>query len=282
MKRNAIVRIILFSITIVVLLGILLACLGIGKYASTHNSFSVPGSTSFSSSVKNGKVGSGAVSSSDIRELQLEWVGGTVKVLPGDGDKITFTENTGLDEADQLRWEVRDGRLIIAFCENKKISFGFTLDDLKKDLTVTVPKDLILDKLTVDSVSADVEVTGQTGDRFQLNNVSGKCSAEDCVFDKVVLETVSGDLDFRGTAVTLEIHGVSADCSAELDEKITTVDFEGVSGGLKLTLPQGLSYTTDVDTVSGSVHGDRSSFGSFGHCEIEFESVSGNLTIQTK
>ena len=36
MKRNAIVRIILFSITIVVLLGILLACLGIGKYASTH------------------------------------------------------------------------------------------------------------------------------------------------------------------------------------------------------------------------------------------------------
>lgn len=283
MRSSAITRIVLCSIAILLLLAVLLGGLGLG-FAFRQGAFSGL------SSLSGGTVeSSGAVSAADVQTLEIEWVGGSVTIEPGDGDSIRFQETGAHSEKDTMVWRLKDGTLHLQFCQPRTvwgIHFG-NFDDGSKELTITVPKGWRCGALSIASVSAGVSVSRLTADRIDLKNVSGRCDFQGCVAESVSLETVSGNLNYTGSMTTLSCESVSARCSAVLFDTPRSIRMDGVSGDLELTLPEDTGFTASLDTISGSIRsdfevtlsGNEKIFGD-GRCRITANGVSGNIIIK--
>ena len=116
MKHNAILRIILFSITIVVLLAILAGGLTLRRWewrlnplaASPEESMAaVPaeeGTASRDSAV--------TVSSSQVREMEINWAAGSILIQPADVQEITISESAVSDAANAMRWRHSGSKLL--------------------------------------------------------------------------------------------------------------------------------------------------------------------------
>lgn len=278
MKRNAILRIVLFSIVIVILLGLLIAGFAAGSFFSFRSG---------GSSLEGGTLSSsGSVTASQIKDIEIEWVAGSITIQPGDVDSILFEETGAKKESEMMVWKQSGDTLIIQFSEGDTVSFGFN-NSYSKDLTITVPKDWSCDELSIDSVSAKIDVSDLTINEMDLDNVSGVCTFGDCAVGTISLDTVSGDIRFGGTLNILECDAVSASCIITLLNTPQRVDMDGVSGDLDLTLPEDCGFTVSVDTGSGGFSSDFATTtqnGNYvygdGSCRINVSGVSGDVTIR--
>lgn len=82
MKGNAIARIIIYSILILVLVGILIAVLGASNYFTIN--FGGNGGTPV--------VGTLNLPASDVRDLEINWASGSITIIRGDVDEILVQE----------------------------------------------------------------------------------------------------------------------------------------------------------------------------------------------
>ncbi len=100
MRRNAIIRIIIYCILIVVLLGILLGGIGLQTYVwhfdTTHEVVS---------------MGNGQVNASEVRKLNIEWASGDITIESGDTDTITLSESGAAPEDRKMAYYLEEGRL---------------------------------------------------------------------------------------------------------------------------------------------------------------------------
>lgn len=159
-------------------------------------------------------------------------------------------------------------------------------------LDIKVPRDA---ELGIDTVSANVTVSGTAGSALNADTVSGKLrivsDAREVAIDSVSgaidlsgkaqhadLETVSGDIRARGLGGTLELESVSGNIDVEAGEFNTfgadsvsgdinlrgkpaanaRIRIESMSGDVRLTLPTDTSTRIHAETFSGSI---RSDFG---------------------
>ena len=220
----------------------------------------------------------------DITEIEIHWLTGDVYLVESDTDGVTFQEDyTGSNEDYRMRYKVSNGKLTIQPCKSKL--FG-SIDLPRKALTVFLPDTLTLDKITVETVSADVELMGGSVDTLSINTTSGNITGPGLLAKEYELGTVSGDISLTAlpagsSAIDCEtVSGeVRISCTAHPDE----IDFNSVSGNLCLTLPKGsCRYTLDFSTVSGDRDTDRFISGGDETCDITAETVSGNVELQTE
>ena len=220
----------------------------------------------------------------DITEIEIHWLTGDVYLVESDTDGVTFQEDyTGSNEDYRMRYKVSNGKLTIQPCKSKL--FG-SIDLPRKALTVFLPDTLTLDKITVETVSADVELMGGSVDTLSINTTSGNITGPGLLAKEYELGTVSGDISLTAlpagsSAIDCEtVSGeVRISCTAHPDE----IDFNSVSGNLRLTLPKGsCRYTLDFSTVSGDRDTDRFISGGDETCDITAETVSGNVELQTE
>ena len=220
----------------------------------------------------------------DITEIEIHWLTGDVYLVESDTDGVTFQEDyTGSNEDYRMRYKVSNGKLTIQPCKSKL--FG-SIDLPRKALTVFLPDTLTLDKITVETVSADVELMGGSVDALSINTMSGNITGPGLSAKEYELGTVSGDISLTAlpagsSAIDCEtVSGeVRISCTAHPDE----IDFNSVSGNLRLTLPKGsCRYTLDFSTVSGDRDTDRFISGGDETCDITAETVSGNVELQTE
>ena len=109
-----------------------------------------------------------------IDEIEIHWLTGDVYLVESDEDGVNFQEDyTGNNEDYRMRYRVSDGKLTIQPCKSKL--FG-SIDLPRKALTVFLPDTLTLDKITVETVSADVELMGGSVDTLSINTTSGNIS----------------------------------------------------------------------------------------------------------
>ena len=218
-----------------------------------------------------------------IDEIEIHWLTGDVYLVESDTDGVTFQEDyTGSNEDYRMRYKVSNGKLTIQPCKSKL--FG-SIDLPRKALTVFLPDTLTLDKITVETVSADVELMGGSVDTLSINTTSGNITGPGLLAKEYELGTVSGDISLTAlpagsSAIDCEtVSGeVRISCTAHPDE----IDFNSVSGNLRLTLPKGsCRYTLDFSTVSGDR--DTDGFLSSGDklCAITAETVSGDVELRT-
>ena len=220
----------------------------------------------------------------DITEIEIHWLTGDVYLVESDTDGVTFQEDyTGSNEDYRMRYKVSNGKLTIQPCKSKL--FG-SIDLPRKALTVFLPDTLTLDKITVETVSADVELMGGSVDTLSINTTSGNITGPGLSAKEYELGTVSGDISLTAlpagsSAIDCEtVSGeVRISCTAHPDE----IDFNSVSGNLRLTLPKGsCRYTLDFSTVSGDRDTERFISGGDETCDITAETVSGNVELQTE
>lgn len=287
MKSSAITRIVLFSIAIVLLLGLLLVGLGIGMFTASPIYKEI---ISKQDTIIDGNaVSSGSVPADSVRNLDIEWVSGSITIQPGDTDTIAFSEPENIPEDQKLVWKQSGDTLKIQFCKSQ-IHFGFSFGSAftySKDLVVTVPRDWNCQELDISSVSAEITATGLEAQEIDLENVSGRCVFEDCHANNVSLETVSGNITFNGTLDELGCSAVSARCTLVLSNVPRNIQLDGVSGDLDITLPEDAGFTASLDSASGSISTDFPTTVTRGthtcgdgSCHINAGTVSGDIIIR--
>ena len=220
----------------------------------------------------------------DITEIEIHWLTGDVYLVESDTDGVTFQEDyTGSNEDYRMRYKVSNGKLTIQPCRSR---FFSSTDLPQKALTVFLPSESTLKSITVETVSANVELMGGSADTLAVSTTSGGITGPGLSAREYDFGTVSGDISLTAlpagsSAIDCEtVSGeVRISCTAHPDE----IDFNSVSGNLRLTLPKGsCRYTLDFSTVSGDRDTDRFISGGDETCDITAETVSGNVELQTE
>jgi len=325
MKAAGIIRIIV-GLVIAALLTVILVVLltgnnilsRIGSDGGWINRF-VDGVTYYSGGVDED---TGAVVVSDkatvpaegINKIKIDWVAGSVNLRVGTSDEIVFSEASyrTLTDRQKMRYTVSDsGVLQIHFCENLENIFDwFNLDANMpaKTLTMEVPASLIglLDEVEIDTVSANIDLSGVYGSKTDLSTVSGeiRCAdvsvndlklsstsgtlvCENSKADKLNLDNVSGGIRIEGEYVSIDVNTVSGDTNLTLAVNPDRIDVDGVSGNVTVALPEGANFTARLDTVSGNLScafpgtlGSDLVVVGDGTANYRFNSVSGNVKIE--
>jgi len=284
MKTNAIIRIVLFSLAILVLLGILLMGLGLGLYLVDFD-----GSTSNTTVTQGSSVGFDA---DNVRELEIEWVAGTITINPADNtDQIHIIDSAVSDKKYQMVCKQSPGKITIQFCEERYNSgFGFSINEnISKDLEIFVPADWVCEEMDIDAASASVAVSDLVIRKVDFDGASGDFHFENCLVGELDLDTASGDVNFSGTLDKLDVDAMSANCRIAVTNVPSQIDVDSMSGDLDLTLPEDCGFSVNTETMSGHfntdfevaadirgggfVHGD-------GACRIQLDAMSGDVVIR--
>ena len=137
-------------------------------------------------------------------------------------------------------------------------------------LEVTLPARA---SVSVEGVSADIDVAGTGGRRLQLESVSGDVLVRAARADEVRLESVSGDVDAEVESRDIGVESVSGNVRA-VGRISGRVALSAVSGDIALSSATVERLT--VESVSGDAKLDT---GLAAGGSIDAESVSGDLTL---
>ena len=283
MKRNAIIRIIAWTISLVILVGVLVAGM------NWFRPFTSPLGESEMIPVENaGKLGSATVISDDIQEIEIDWVSGNIRLVPANVTSIEVSESTVDDAKYAMVCKQEGGTLEIDYCKNT------TLKDLKnlkfsKDLTILVPMDWSGRALQVDAASAKLSVQDLTIREVEIDTASGTCQFDHCTVDTLNVDTASGDVYFEGSLNRLDCDSASAGVQAVLDNVPNEIDMDSASGSVELVLPKDAGFVVNMDTMSGKFDSDfpySAKNGVYvsgdGACRIDMSSMSGKVSIRSK
>lgn len=227
-----------------------------------------------------------------ISKLDIEWAAGDVTIRRGNtGSSIRVKEDRP-DNAKPMVCEVKEGKkLNIQFQKSAgfNINFGINFGSgvSSKDLTVTVPMDFDLRDLEIDMASGTVEVQGLTIDEIELDCADVECILEDCTVRSLDVDTASGDITFTGSLDEAELDSASSDFVGVFTNTPRSIDMDGMSGALDITLPEDGGFSAKIDGMSCTFHSDfptstvngAYTYGS-GACRITVDGMSSDVTIR--
>lgn len=288
MNKNAIVRIVIWSIVVLVLLAVLIAGL-------SHNFF-VPLRLAGKPVVSSQNVQMKAVDAdetvtvpaAEIRSIDIDWVSGSVTIAPGDVEEITFCESVVSNDKYRMVWKQSGDKLTIQFCkDSESLNFGIHLNDGDKNLLITVPRDWVCDSLELDAASTELTVRDLTIREVEIDTASGTGRFDGCTVSTLDVDTASGDVTFTGSLGELEFDAASAGFVGVLSNVPDRINVDSMSGDLDITLPEDAGFTVNMDTMSGDFSSDfptTSKNGSHicadGRCKIIVSAMSGDVTIR--
>lgn len=288
MKHSAIIRIIIYSVTIL-LLGCVLVW-GIqnhnGKnYLDISNLF---GGQSLDYDEEGFVIGGGEVDSQDVTDVKINWTAGQVNVIAYEGDQIEMeeTSDTDLEQDYEMRYQLENGILRIQFAKSK-VSFTGLFKSLNKELTLRIPEDFMLENIDIETTSADVLLQELSAKSMSVNTVSGEIQGDNFVTDEMDGETVSGQIVWTGgTASIVDLESVSGKIKVSFPAMPDNISIETVSGSILLGLPENDGFKVEYDKVSGDFDCEfnvkinkNAAIYKSSKSKIFMETVSGNLKI---
>ena len=136
------------------------------------------------------------------------------------------------------------------------------------------------EKADISTMSGEIEFFG-SADRLRMSSMSGDVTAEG-VFREAELKSTSGDAKIRGEAETVRIHSVSGNVTAmPRNADIRAIEARSTSGDAEIELAPGTdSVHTSVSTVSGTASCRVPDAGSSARLQISAASVSGDVTVR--
>ena len=287
MKRNAIARIIIWSLVAVLLTSLLVV--GISSSPSSFFtgdwSFGIIGVTYKNSALYN--VGGGTVTD-EFHSIKVNWTNGKINIESYDGEDTVTSETEVAEKENKLRWRVEDGVLKIQQMA-AGIRFGLKKTP-KKTLTVKIPSSAAekLKSVNTDSVSAEVNIIGVAASgKIEIDTVSGSAELKNIKTARLDIDTVSGEVNAEGEISELESDSVSGDITVSSAVSLEKLDCDSTSGNIRLTIPKDSGFTLKADTVSGDIScglptvsesKNRRVCGD-GSADFETDTVSGDLII---
>lgn len=298
MKKNAIVRIVIWSVVIVILIGVLIGGISFNLFSfHRYQRGTAPAAAESPVSISDGAEAAGAdvipygpsasVDAGEIWEIEVDWVSGAIQILPADVKEITFTESKVSDAKYAMVLTQKDGKLSIEFCAGHTFSGFGSWNVPDKDLLIQVPQDWVCDSLELDTASTTLEVTGLTIREVEVDSASGECVFTNCTVDEFDLDTASGNVRFTGTLNSMDCDAASASVYAILENVPQKINMDIMSGYLDITLPEDAGFTLTMDTMTNSFTSDfttTSRNGSHvcgdGKCRITVDGMSGDVVIR--
>ena len=285
MKRNAIIRIIAWTVSLVILVGLLIA--GMNWFRPFgRTSMETPSSSAPMVNANRLELPSNA--SDAVREIEIDWLAGNIRLEQANVDSIEVRE-TPVDDARSAMVCKQEGQTLkIEYCQSNTFGSWKNLK-LSKDLTILVPMDWNGRAVKVDAASAKLAVQDLTIAEVEIDTASGECRFDGCTVDTLDIDTASGDISFNGSLNRLDCDSASAGVQAELDNVPYEIDMDTASGGLELYLPEDAGFSVSMDTMSGkfdstfpaAVKNGRYVCGD-GACKIDMSSMSGGVTIRSR
>lgn len=302
MKSNAIIRIVIWSIVLVLLTGILAAFLAEERYLNDYTAealetvYTVPMDISEESIAEATPVQALpseeklVVAGNNIEKIEIDWVAGDIIIQPRDVEEITISESDVTGEEYALIWHMDERTLEIAFCEERLMSkFGISFAaDISKDLYVYVPRDWDCRGLEIDAAEATVEIRDMTIGDLDLDGASGTIRVESCDIQEMDIDTASGDVIFTGTLDTLDFDAASANFTGEFFNTPSRIDMDSMSGKLDISLPENCGYALSMDGMDKTFRSDfqgtenRNGIHTYGdgRCRIKVDGMSCEVIIR--
>ena len=284
MKTNTIVRIVLFSLAIVVLSSILLGILCVDRFMVDGTiDLEVIDSVETQNQEQTQKE-----FPSDIQNIDIAWVAGTITVMEDSSvQNILVKEYSTRDNADRMICKQSGKTLEIQFQEESVTFFGIGNHEvISKDLIVLVPTGWTCSSLEIDGAAADVHIQNIRMKELDFDGASGKLNVQNCDIDSMEIETASGDVEFYGILNKLDFDAASAKFVGQFYRIPERLTLNAMSGDVILTLPEDSGFTLELDALSGSFDSDftfRSNDSLYecgdGACNIRVSGLSGDVSI---
>lgn len=255
MKAGAIVRIVLYSLLFLMLLGILLGGIFVGEFISVRSSWSPSGEYA---TIER------SVSADEFSKLEIEWAAGSVKIMTADTDQITVKETKDSDNPYAIVTEYDDDTLTIRYASNISVNFGNLSG---KDLTITVPKSWNCEELSIDGAALDIDISGLTVGSMDLDGAAA-------------------ELDFSGKLGELECDGAAMELTLHCANSPDRISMDGAACKLDLTLPANCGFVVDTDGLAIDFKTDCAytvNNGAYtsgnGHCKIRMSGLGCQVSI---
>ena len=220
-------------------------------------------------------MGEAELPAGEISNVEIDWVSGEINVAYHTKDTVIFSEtsNKTLNDKTTMYYFVDGDTLHLKFAK----SGNRIPSNLNKELTVYLPEGMELDEVAIDSVSADVNITGLTAEKTNVDTISGNIVFEDVtLIDQAKFDTTSGDItaNLDGNLTTFSADTISGnmECTLTAAKK---VEINSTSGELKLTMEES-PETLSTETVSGDM-----TFFLAGAEKIDLESINGNINLSS-
>ncbi len=251
------------------------------------------------------KTGGASFTQAQVREVEIDWLGGSVEITQNADGEVRVSEETELTgDAERMHYYLSGTTLKIRYCES-----GLRVRQTEKNLQVSLPTGISLE---LDCVSARVSVLDSLElSRLSFESGSGGFEAERVLCSGAAdLETVSGNIEILElTADELSVETASGSVAIE---KLTARELEADTASGEMFFGLQAACVGEIDTASGRVEvklldglgGDilfRSATGQFrtkkeygkagsrytffpergkGSCQLNVETFSGDLVVE--
>ena len=217
-------------------------------------------------------MGGATLAASDVSELNIDWVSGTVTIEAYDGTEVAISETSedALTDSTTMHYYLEsDGTLNIRFGIPGMKSQGENLPD--KSLLVRVPRALRLDEVEVNGLGRSVQMDSVCCSTLEMNSVSRQIDLNECEIDDI------------------EVNSVSTNVQATFSKMPEDIELNNVSGSTVLYVPEDAGFTLEYNGLVYNFfselpvvrRGKKKVIGN-GACAIECNSVSGKLYIKVK
>ena len=245
MKTNAIIRIVLYSIVILLILSILGGFIAFDRYSfhQEESSWAAPIVTAGDGEFLEEQHT--VADAESITHIEIEWTAGSVTIQSGDTDRIWLSESGKFDTGEAMVFRQKGQKLTIEY-QKQDVYFGI-FSAPEKDLTITVPRDWEGISISMDTASADLRMQNISVREVALDSASGEAIFENCTMEELDIDTASGDVHFTGSLNTMEYDAASADLHAVFHNVPRSLDMGTASGDMDITLPDGAGFTAEAD-----------------------------------
>ena len=200
-----------------------------------------------------------------IENIDIDYMSGDVKLIASETNTVSIKETSKkqLDDKRKVHTWVDGNTLYVRYCESSK---KLDLNNLEKNLEITIPKDVKLTDTKIKASSGNVTCKGFEADKVNVYVSSGDISADFDTKD-IKMHASSGD-------ITLNQTGDSDDISVDTS-----------SGDINATM-QDVTYLTSSAssgniTLSANKINDFSSRTSSGINEFHFAETPENTNIHS-
>lgn len=285
MKTNAIIRIVIHSIVLLLLVSILGTALLFDVYSFDQKEISWVAPIITAGAGDSQRYDYAPSDTESITRVEVEWAAGTITIQPGDTEQILFYEQGAMEPDEQLVYSQSGNKLTIRY-QKQQVIIGIH-STVSKDLVITVPRGWTGEVIEIEAAAARVEMRDITVRELEFDSASGTALFDNCALEKLDIETASGDIEFHGTLNELNFEAMSAKLTAVLSNAPRSLKLDTMSGDVDLTLPADCGFTANIDAMSSDfstefetssrdgihIHGD-------GSCGISVSAMSGDVFIR--
>lgn len=257
MRTNALIRIAIYSVLILFLLGVLLGVLFFDLYifdGRVHigTREDVIEVTEAPYAVMDQHI------TAQVQNIEIEWVAGSITIETSENvSDIHVQEHNFHGDDYQMVCRQSGQTLKIQFCEEsfKFPSLGIDTDG-SKDLIITVPANWVCNKLEVDAASAEVNIHDLQINELDFDGASGNLILDNCDIVFLDIDTASGDVEFSGKLKELDFDAASANFYGEFTAYPHRMSLDAASGDMEIVLPSYSGFTCKLDSMNGSFETD--------------------------